>query len=154
MTGETSSGGLSPDIAKALGLPPRACERIVKEEGATPEDAEEALRRILRHRAYLSHSIRSPGAFFRGVLRGVLDDRAAQARKPPPLPPAPPSPRPDPHGRAYFRAYQLLAAGSTPGRAAAALRQEFPGAPQNLIHDAIAWADSVLGRASDHSHLP
>ena len=154
MRREASGIDLFPAIAKALGIPPRACERIVRQEAATPQDAEEALRRVLRHRAYLSRSIRSPGAFFRGVLRGVLDDRQACNRTPPPLPPVPPSPRPDPLGRAYFRAHQLLAAGFDCDRAATALRQEFPGAPQNLIQDAIAWAASVLDRAGDHSHLP
>jgi hypothetical protein len=142
------------DIAKALGIPPRACERIIKEEGATPEDAEEALRRILRHRAYLSHAIRSPGAFFRGVLRGVRDDRAAQTRKPPPLPTAPELPHPEPHGRAYFRAYQLLSTGSTRDRASDALRQEFPAAPRSLFDDALDWAASTLQRRAEHSQLP
>ena len=131
-------------IAKGLGIPPRACERILNQEGATPEDAEEALRRILRHRAYLSSSIRSPGAFFRGVLRGVRDDHSAQACKPPPLPAASPPPRPNPLGRIYFRAHQLLLAGSTPHAADLALRQEFPAAPEPLVHDAISWAAASL----------
>ncbi len=131
-------------IARALGIPPRACERILKEEGATPEDAEEALRRILRHRTYLSSSIRSPGAFFRGVLRGIRDDHAALTRKPPALLPASPPPRPNPLGRVYFRAHQLLLAGTAHDAATLALRREFPDAPETLVHDAISWAAASL----------
>ncbi len=144
MTGETSSGDFSTAIAQALGISPRACVRILKQEGATPAQAEEALRRILRHPAYRTGAIRSPAAFFRGVLRGVQDDYAAQTRKPPPLPPASPSPRPNPLGRIYFRAHQLLLAGSTPDAVALALRQAFPDAPEPLVHDAISWAAASL----------
>ncbi len=143
MTGDTSSGGSSAAIAQTLGISPRACALILKQEGATPAQAEEALRRILRHPVNRAGAIRSPAAFFRGVLRGVQDDLAAQTRNPPPLPPASPPPHPNPLGRIYFRAYQILA-GSTPAAAALALRQEFPDAPEPLVHDAISWAAASL----------
>ncbi len=139
-----SGGGPFAAIARALGISPRACLLILKQEGATPDQAEEALRRILRHPAYRAGAIRSPAAFFRGVLRGVQGDLAVQARKPPPLPPASPPPRPNPLGRIYFRAHQLFLAGSTPDAAALALRQEFPDAPEPLVHDAISWAAASL----------
>ena len=87
MSGDPPGQKTLSTIAQALGLTPRACEKILREETADFADAEETLRRILRHRAYRAGAIRSPGAFFRGVLRRVQDDRAATARLQPATPP-------------------------------------------------------------------
>ena len=143
-----------PGIAQALGIPPRACERILREEGASLTDAQEALRRILRHRAYQTGAIRSPGAFFRGVLRRVLDDRDSLTRRPPP-PPPPARQRAQPEsllGRAYLRAYHLLASGSRPAAVATALRRDFPEAPPELLAEALSWATDL--RCADRSQAP
>lgn len=131
-----------PDIAQALGIPPRACEQILREEGASPTDAQEALRRILRHKAYQAGTIRSPGAFFRGVLRRVQDDRQALFRRPlpPPPPPLQNAQPASPLGRAYLRAYHLLASGHNSFEVTASLRQNFPDASAELLAEALSWA--------------
>lgn len=131
------------DIAQALGIPPRACEQILREEEASPTDAQEALRRILRHKAYQAGAIRSPGAFFRGVLRRVRDDRETLSRRPqaPPAPPPQQNAQPtSPLGRAYLRAYHLLASGHNSFEVAAYLRQDFPDASPELLAEALSWA--------------
>ncbi len=138
-------------IARALGIPLRACERILQEEGAVPADAQEALRRILRHKAYQTGAIRSPGAFFRGVLRRVRDDRETASRRPPSPPPAKQTAQTaSPLGRAYLRAYHLLASGHSPAAAAGLLHQDFPDAPAELLTTALAWAADL--RRADRSH--
>ena len=151
MSDETSTEGSAADIARALGIPPRACERILRDEGASPADAQEALRRILRHKAYQIGAIRSTGAFFRAVLRRVQDDRETTLRRPPAPPPAKQNAQPaSPLGRAYLRAYHLLASGQTSVAVAAALRQDFPDASAQLLAEALSWAADL--RSLDRSH--
>ena len=156
MSGEPLGEETLSTIAQALGLTPRACEKILREETADLADAQEALRRIARHTAYRTGAIRSPGAFFRGVLRRVQDDRAAAVRpRPMPLPPsaAKQNAQPtSPLGRAYLRAYHLLASGTSPSDASAALRQDFPDAPVDLLDRALTWATDL--RRPEHSQLP
>ncbi len=156
MSGEPTGEETLSTIAQALGLAPRACERILREEMAGLTEAQEALRRILRHRAYRAGAIRSPGAFFRGVLRRVQDDRApAEHPRPAPAQPSPAkqSAQPaSPLGRAYLRAYHLLASGASPSDASAALRQDFPDAPADLLDQALTWANDL--RSPERSHLP
>ncbi len=137
MNGETSA-----DIAQVLGIPLRAYERILQEEGASQADAQETMRRILRHKAFQTGAIRSPGAFFRGVLRRVRDDRETTSRRPSPSPPpAKQNTQPaSPLGRAYLRAYHLLASGQNPAAAAGALRQDFPDASTELLAVVLSWA--------------
>ena len=152
MSGASSDEGSTADIAHALGIPPRACELILEEERASLADAEEALRRILRHKAYQTGAIRSPGAFFRGVLRRVRDDRESAERRPPPSPPpAKQNAQPaSPFGRAYLRAYHLLASGQSRANVATALDQDFPDASRELLDQALSWAADL--RNPDRSH--
>jgi len=152
MSGRASGEGSPADIARTLGIPSQACERILCEEEASQADAQEALRRILRHKAYQTGAIRSPGAFFRGVLRRVLDDRKTAARRPPlSPPPAKQNAQPaSPLGRAYLRAYHLLASGQNSAAAATALRQDFPDASAELLAQALSWAADL--RSLDRSH--
>ena len=154
MSGVTSSEGSAADIAQTLGIPSRACERILREEAASQADAQEALRRILRHTAYQTGAIRSPGAFFRGVLRRVRDDRETTSRRPPPSPPpAKQNAQPaSPLGRAYLRAYHLLASGHGRTAVATALQQDFPDASAKLLDQALSWAADL--RDPDRSHQP
>lgn len=142
------------DLAKALGIPPRALARILLDEGATTKDAEEALRRILKHRAYITKSIRSPGAFFRGVLRNVHDDHAAPPRCPTAASPPPSgvnNPPPSSFGRAYLRALRLLADGCDTLEALGILQRDFPEAPESLIQNALALATSLWRPQRSHS---
>ncbi len=136
-------------VAQALGITPRACRKILEEEEATPVQAEEALRRIQRHRAYLTCTIRSPGAFFSGVLRRVQDDGAApRPATPPPLrqEPANNNARPtSPLGRAYLHAYHLLAQVTDPATAAATLHRELPEDSADFLTQALAWATGLRG---------
>ena len=152
MSGRAPGEGSAADIARTLGIPPRACERILREEEASQTDAHEALRRILRHKAYQTGAIRSPGAFFRGVLRRVQDDRETTLRHPPPSPPpAKQNAQPaSPIGRAYLRAYHLLVSGQSSAAAATALRQDFPDASAELLDQALSWAADL--RSPDRSH--
>jgi len=156
VNGEQPGAEALATIAQALGVTPRACEKILREEQASLADAQEALRRIVCHRAYRSGAIRSPGAFFRGVLRRVQDDRAATVRlQPAPAPPpaAKQSAQPaSPLGRAYLRAYHLLASGTSHSKAFAVLRQDFPEAPADLLDLALTWAKGL--RSSERSQLP
>ena len=156
MSGEPLGEETLSTIAQALDLAPRACAQILREETAGLADAQEALRRILRHRAYRAGAIRSPGAFFRGVLRRVQDDRAA-AKRPWPAPAQPSTAKQSaqpasPLGRAYLRAYHLLASGTNPADASAALRQEFPDAAADLLDRALTWANDL--RNPERSQLP
>lgn len=136
-------------VAQALGIAPRACRKILVEEAATAAEAEEALRRIRRHRAYLAGTIRSPGAFFRGVLRRVQDDGAvSRPAAPPPLPkePANKNAQPaSPLGRAYLRAYHLLAEGADPATVATVLHRDFPDASADFLAHTLSWATSLRG---------
>ncbi len=152
MSGASSDEGSTADIARALGIPSRACERILREEDASEADAQEALRRVLRHKAHQTGAIRSPGAFFRGVLRRVRDDRETASRRPPPSPPpAKQNAQPaSPLGRAYLRAYHLLASGQSRAAVATALHQDFPDASAELLDQALSWAAGI--RSLDRSH--
>ena len=152
MSGASSGEGSAADIARILGIPSQACERILQEEEASQADAQEALRRILRHKAYQTGAIRSPAAFFRGVLRRVRDDRETAERRPPPSPPpAKQNAQPaSPLGRAYLRAFHLLASGQGRAAAATALQQDFPDAPADLLDQALSWAADL--RSLDRSH--
>ena len=134
-------------VAETLGIAPRACRKILAEEAATATEAEEALRRIRRHRAYLTGTIRPPGAFFRGVLRRNQDDGVAPRPAPSPQPsqePANKNAQPaSPLGRAHLRAYHLLAAGADPATAAATLHRDFPDASADFLAHALTWATSL-----------
>lgn len=152
MSGASSGESSTADIMRTLGIPSHACERILREEEASQADAQEALRRILRHKAYQTGAIRSPGAFFRGVLRRVRDDRETAARRAPSSPsPAKQNAQPaSPLGRAYLRAYHLLISGQTHAAVATALQQDFPDASAELLDQALSWAADL--HSPDRSH--
>lgn len=135
MSGRASGEGSPAGIARTLGIPSRVCERILREEEASQTGA-----------------IRSPGAFFRGVLRRVRDDRETASRRPPPSPPpAKQNAHPaSPLGRAYLRAHHLIASGQSSAAAATALRQDFPDASAELLAQALSWAADL--RSADRSH--
>ncbi len=84
------------------------------------------------------------------TLRRVRDDRETLSRRPQ-APPAKQTVQPaSPLGRAYLRAYHLLASGQNSSEAAAALRQDFPDAPAELLAAALSGAAHL--RTHDHSH--
>ena len=56
----------------ALGLTPRQLAFIVQDEAASLEQAEEAARRMLQNPQFTSGQLRSPAAFYRGILRRVV----------------------------------------------------------------------------------
>lgn len=136
---------------------------IARQEGADPQSVEEALRRMRSHPDVRDGRVRSPGAFFRGVLRGVLLDRypgTMRSDPDPDLTPEPPGePVPSPtstdasHNRTYgqmaLRAWTLFdTCDHDESAVRRCLRREFPSAPADLI----VWALNN-GRAL-HKALP
>jgi hypothetical protein len=121
--------------AMNLGLDPAQLRAIGRQEGATADDLEEALRRMRNNPRVLRGEVHSPGAFFRGILRGVLADRSTTRPAPPrPVPPAAsPTPLPPPvdrtFGRMCLRAYHLSQTGADTPTVIAHLLHEFPSAP-------------------------
>lgn len=71
-----------------LGLTPRQLAFIIADEAATPDQATEAARRMLQNLQFTSGQLRSPAAFYRGILRRVV------AECPPPQKTAAASPPP------------------------------------------------------------
>ena len=63
---------MSIPSAEALGLTPRQLAFIVQDEAASLDHAAEAARRMLRNPGFTSGQLRSPAAFYRGILRRVV----------------------------------------------------------------------------------
>jgi len=110
---------------------------IGRQEGATDQDLAEALRRLRANPRFLAGEVQSPGAFLRGIVRGVLADRTpapAPVSKPPPppQPPLPPPPPPSPSDRIFghicLRALHLFRTGATDADVIATLVRQFPDA--------------------------
>jgi hypothetical protein len=124
---------------------PRQIALIAKQEGADRAAIGEALRRMAANPRVRRGEVRSPAAFFRGIVRGVLADQnrpsQAQAPKPPPqtttVPLAPPPARDRTPGRMVLRAADLLRDGATLDTVRRALRDEFPNAPADLVEWAV-----------------
>jgi hypothetical protein len=117
---------------------------IGRQEGATDDDLAEALRRLRLSPRFLAGEVQSPGAFFRGIVRGVLADRApppsaATYRPPPPAqsptPPQPPGDRT--FGHICLRAMHLFRSGATDADVIATLVVEFQAAPIIYITQAM-----------------
>jgi len=124
------------------GLTDAQVRMIGRQEGATDDALAEALRRLGRSPRFLSGEVHSPGAFFRGIVRGVLADHAppqsAVAARPP-LPAQ--SPRPAQaadrtFGQICLRAMHLFRTGATDAAVIATLVCEFQAVP--MVHLAQA----------------
>jgi len=108
---------------------------IGRQEGATDDDLAEALRRLRHSPRFLAGEVQSPGAFFRGIVRGVLADRApppsaATYRPPPAQSPTPSQPPGDrTFGHICLRALHLFRTGATDADVIATLVAEFQAAP-------------------------
>lgn len=92
---------------EALGLTPRQLAFIVQDEAASLEQAEEAACRMLQNPQFTSGRLRSPAAFYRGVLRRVVAECPKAARTPAP---APPPASPETAGRILKDLVERLAA--------------------------------------------
>lgn len=122
---------------------------IARQESADAAVIHEALRRMGENPRLRMGEVRSPGAFFRGIVRAVIDDpsvtppvrrpgpdRSAALPSPPTKPvgvPAEPDRTP---GRMALRARRMFADGAGEGDVGNLLHQEFPLAPPGLV----AWA--------------
>lgn len=120
---------------------------IARQEGADTETIREAMCRMANSPRLHHGQVHSPGAFFRGIVRGVIADRDASVRArlpdrcPPPKTPAtdtlePPAAPDRTAGRMALRAQRLFAAGAAPSAVSRQLHSEFPNAPSDLV----AWA--------------
>lgn len=116
---------------------------IARQENADDAVIREALRRMEESPRWRLGEVRSPGAFFRGIVRAVIDDGGAEGhahRGPPVMPSIKPIEAPtEPDrtaGRMALRARRLFAAGAGQGAARDQLRREFPNASPDLV----AWA--------------
>lgn len=139
-------------------------QTIARQEGASPDDVQEATRRMRKNPRVLRGEVRNQGAFFRGVLRGVLTDRghgepastaAAPDVRPDPRPASPASPAAVPadvdpaFGHMCIRARSLLRAGATSCDVLTQLTAEFPDTGALELAGALACAmtiDRALGR--------
>ena len=134
-----------------LALTRTQIDTIARQEGADDATVREALRRMSANPSLRHGEVRSPGAFFRGIVRAVIEDRAAEShvrrldpcrRAPPPTPSASIGPAEAPvepdrtAGRMALRARQLLSAGAAEGAVRDQLHLEFPLASSDLV----AWA--------------
>jgi hypothetical protein len=72
----------------ALGLTPKQLAFIVQDEAASLEQAEEAARRMLHNPQFTQGQLRSPAAFYRGILRRVVAECPKAARTAPPARPS------------------------------------------------------------------
>lgn len=126
---------------------------IARQEGANPDVVEEALRRMRENPHVRRGEVRSPGAFFRGIIRGVQADRAMLVSQaaPPTSSQGGSSAVVAPRGRTCeetatpadrtasrmaLRARSLFAAGDHDEAVRDQLCHEFPQAPPDLV----AWA--------------
>jgi hypothetical protein len=121
------------------GLTDTQVRAIGRQEGATDDDLAEALRRLRHSPRFLAGEVHSPGAFLRGIVRGVLADRApppsAATYRPPPQSqsPTPPAPAGDrTFGRICLRALHLFRAGAMDADVIATLVAEFQAVP--ILH--------------------
>ena len=73
-------------IPTALGLTPRQLALITADEAATLDQATEAARRMLQNPQFTSGQLRSPAAFYRGILRRVVAEGLPPAKAAPPAP--------------------------------------------------------------------
>lgn len=130
---------------------------IARQEGADEAVTQEALRRMATNPHVARGELRSPGAFFRGVVRGVIADQTAAHASPPddrdtqPLPPKPvpiaatvPSgtvPTSDrTFGHLYLDAVRLLREGVTLNTLPDRLAHEHPNAPPPYVAQAVQSA--------------
>lgn len=118
-------------------------QAIARQEGADTETIREAVRRMGESPRLHHGEVHSPGAFFRGIVRGVIADRNAaydtrRALRPTPSADPPEAPvGPDRiAGRMALRAQRLFAAGAEQTAVCAQLQTEFPHASSDLV----AWA--------------
>ena len=70
--------------ARRLGCTPQQIAFIIADESATEDQAAEAARRMLQNPQFLSGQLRSPAAFYRGILRRVVAECPPKARAAPP----------------------------------------------------------------------
>lgn len=143
--------GLDPEAWSELGLPSEALKKIAAEEGASATVAAEAIRRVRGHPAWRTGQVRSPLAFFRGVLRGVQRDQAVAAvvLTPPPAPrvPDPPPPRSKEEvrmGKGRLAALRLIHKGLSPDVAEPVLRRSFPELSPDQIQVCLQWATNTV----------
>lgn len=122
---------------------------IGRQEGATDQDLAEALRRLRQSPRLLAGEVQSPGAFFRGIVRGVIADHesAPAAAKPPTPVQSPPSaPTADrTFGHICLRALHLFRNGATDADVIAVLVSDFPNAP-------IVTLTQAMDRGRDLHH--
>ena len=137
----------------------RQIAMIARQEGADGEAVREALRRMGDNPRVRRGEVRSPAAFFRGIVRGVLADHelagaATSGANPSRLDTrrAMASPPPDAGvaereaGRLALRARHLFADGADHASACQTLKAEFPNAPPDLV----SWA-LIVGAALDQA---
>lgn len=137
---------------------------IARQEGADEGTVAEALRRMQQNAQFRQGEVRSPAAFFRGIVRGVLaDERGGGSGSTSSVPaparrlsrPVPPSPKPDSAiqpadrmaSRMALRARSLFSQGHDEKAVRGLLFCEFPSASPSLV----AWA--VIQGLSLHQAL-
>lgn len=146
-------------------------DRIAQQEAADEATVAEALRRMQQNPQFRQGEVRSPAAFFRGIVRGVLADKesggsgesGSPASVPVPAlalhlsPPALPPPKPDQAirpadrlaSRMALRARSLFAQGHDAKTVRDSLLREFPSASPSLVAWAVTQGLS-LHRALSH----
>lgn len=136
---------------RQLGLPGEALTKIASEEGASSEGIEEALNRLENHPAWKAGEIRSPLAFFRGIIRGVQRDRAVAMtteRRPPPPKKAFNPPRLDTAdialGKGRLLALRLFVRGRAQVEVLAVLRESLPELHSDQQRECLKWAIEAL----------
>ncbi len=134
---------------------------IARQEGAGGDVVREALRRMRQNPRVHRGEVRSPAAFYRGIVRGILADRESLAadtsgedplrlgapQTPPPSPPPGAGLGERAAGLMSLRARRLFADGATQAAVPQNLRSEFPNAPPDLV----TWA--LITGAALHNAL-
>ena len=146
----TADTGLGP-LPMPAGLRRSQIETIARQEGADADAIREALRRMAGNPRLKQGEVRSPAAFFRGIVRAVIDDREAERLASRPAPgrrapqrtptPGPANAMPEPDrtaGRMALRAQRLFAGGAKSRAVRQQLRLEFPLASSDLVSWALA----------------
>ncbi|MHB1766178.1 MAG: hypothetical protein ACYCS1_11815 [Gammaproteobacteria bacterium] len=153
----------SPSVPLPPSLSWAQIDLIARQEGADADIVTEAVRRMNRNPRLQQGKVRSPAAFFRGIVRGALADQAASPLRPLPpqhqltpflptsssdLPQSPTALDRTP-GHMALRAHSLFSAGTDEHIVRRLLHTEFPSAPADLV----AWAITnglALHRALSH----